>query len=133
MIFFLKKKGKRVIEYLNEAIYILQSLSAIFHSHFQGTKRSRKLLIFKDLGKKLNDRIKVCILIKTTNSFEFILAVVALCYEIYNLYWANSSCQDSLSEHLAAIFDFVYILVLCNCGQDRGISEEFDAVRLAKN
>ena len=26
----------------------------------------------------------------------------------------------------------VYVLVLCNCGQDRGTSKEFDAVSLAK-
>ena len=88
------------------------------------------MLIFNDVDKKLNDRIKVCILIKTTNLCELILAVVSLCYEIYNLYSANSSRRDSLSVHWAAILDFVYILVLC--GQDRGTSEEFDAVRLAK-
>ena len=104
----------------------------IFHSHFQGKKRSLKVLIFNDLGKKLNDRIKVCIFIKTTNLCELILAVVPLCYEIYNLYSANSSCRDSLTAHWAAILDFVYVLVLCNCGQDRGTSKEFDAVRLAK-
>ena len=101
--------------------------------HFQGKKRSRKLLIFNDLHKKLNDRIKVCILIKTTNLCELILAVVPLCYEFYNLYSANSSRRDSLSVHWAAILDFVDVLVLCNCGKDRGTSEEFDAVSLAKN
>ena len=113
-------------------MYLAKLLSAIFHSHFQGKKRSRKLLIFNDLYKKLNDRIKVCILIKTTDLYELILAVVPLCYEFYNLYLANSSRRDSLSAHWAAILDFVYVLVLCNCGQDRGTSEEFDAVRLAK-
>ena len=107
-------------------------MSAILHSHFQGKKRSRKLLIFNDLGKKLNDRIKVCILIKSTNWCELILAVVPLCYEFYNFYSAITSCCDSLSAHWAAILDFVYVLVLCNCGQDRRTSEEFDAVRLAE-
>ena len=113
-------------------MYLAKLLSAIFHSHFQGKKRSRKLLIFNDHSKKLNDRIKVCILIKTTNLCELILAVVPLCYEIYNLYLANSSRHDSFSKHCAGILDFVYVLVLCNRGQDRGTSEEFDAVRLAK-
>ena len=74
-------------------------LSAIFHSHFQGKKRSRKLLIFNDLGKTLNDRIKLCILIKSTNLCELILAVVPLCYEFYNFYSANISCGDSFSAH----------------------------------
>ena len=109
-----------------------KALSAIFHSHFQEKKRSRKLLIFNDLGKKLNDRIKVCILIKSTNSCELILAVVPLCYEFYNFYSANTSRRESFSAHWAAILDFVYILVFCNCSQDRGTSEEFDAVSLAK-
>ena len=113
-------------------IYLAKLLSAIFHSHFQEKKRSRKLLIFNDLGKKLNDRIKVCILIKSTNSRELILAVVQLCYEFYNFYSANTSSCDSFSAHWAAILDFVYILVLCNCSQDQGTSEEFDAVSLAK-
>ena len=93
---------------------------------------TRKLLIFNDLGKKLNDRIKVCILIKSKNLCELILAVVPLCYEFYNFYSANISRCDSFSAHWAAILDFVYILVLCHCGQDRGTSEEFDAVSLEK-
>ena len=107
-------------------------LSEIFHSHFQGKKRSRKLLIFNNLSKKLNDRIKVCILIKSKNLCELILAVVSLCYEFYNFYSANASRRDSLSAHWAAILDFVDVLVLCHCGQDRGTSEEFDAVSLEK-
>ena len=74
-------------------------LSAIFHSHFQGKKRLRKLLIFNDLGKTLNDRIKLCILIKFTNLSELILAVVPLCYEFYNFYSANISRRDSFSAH----------------------------------
>ena len=94
--------------------------------------RETQRLIFNDLGKKFNDRIKVCILVKTTNLCELILAVVPLCYEIYNLYSANSSRPDKVSAHWAAILDFVYVLVLCNCGHDLGTSEEFDAVRLAK-
>ena len=91
-----------------------------------------KLLIFNNLGKKLNDRIKVGILIKSTNLCELILAVVPLCYEFYNFYSANTSRCDSFSAHWAAILDFVYILILCNCGQDCRTSEEFDAVSLAK-
>ena len=74
----------------------------------------------------------VCILIKSTNLHELILAVVPLCYEFYNFYSANTSRRDSFSAHLAAILDVVYILVLCYCGQDRGTSEEFDVVSLAK-
>ena len=101
-------------------MYLAKLLSAIFHSHIQGKKRSRKLLIINDLGNKLNDRIKVCILIKTTNLCELILEVVPLCYEIYNLYLANSSRPDSFGPNWAAILDFVYVLVLCNCDQDHG-------------
>ena len=56
-----------------------KALSAIIYSHFQGKKRSHKLLTFNDLCKKLNDGIKICILIKTTNLCELILAVVPLC------------------------------------------------------
>ena len=63
---------------------------------------------------------------------ELILAVVPLCYEFYNFYSANTSLRDSFSAHWAAILDFVYVLVLRYCGQDRGTSEEFDAVSLAK-
>ena len=63
---------------------------------------------------------------------ELILEVVPLCYEFYNFYSANTSHRDRLSAHWAAILDFVYVLVLCNCGQDCRTSEEFDAVRLAK-
>ena len=81
---------------LNEAKYILQSFCQRYFSHFQGKKRSRTLLIFNDLGKKLNDRIKVCILIKSTNFFELILAVVPLCYEFYNFYSANVSHRSDL-------------------------------------
>ena len=55
--------------------------------------------MFNDLGKKLNDRIKLCISIKSTNLCELILAVVPLCYEFYNFYSANISCRDSISAH----------------------------------
>ena len=113
-------------------MYLAKLLSAIFHSHFQGKKRSQKLPIFNNLGKELNDRIKFYILIKSTNLCELILAVVPLCYEFYNFYSAKTSCHDSLSAHWAAILNFVYVLVLCNCGQDCGTSKEFDAVSLAK-
>ena len=60
------------------------------------------------------------------------LAVVQLCYEFYNFYSANTSRRDSFSAHWVAILDFVYVLVLCNCGQDHGTSGDFDAVSLAK-
>ena len=95
-------------------------LSAIFQSHFQGEKRSRKLLIFNDLI--------VCILIKTINLYKLILALVPLFYEFYSFKSTNSLRRNILSENWAAILDFVYILVLCICGKDSGTSKEFDAV-----
>ena len=57
------------------------------------------MLIFNDLGKKSNDRIKLCIFIKSTNLSELILAVVPLCYEFYNFYSANISHRDSFYAH----------------------------------
>ena len=126
-------KGVIVWEWVKwNKIDLAKLLSAIFHSHFQGKKRSRKLLIFNDHSKKSNDRIIVCILIKTKNLYDLILAVVPLCYEFYSLYSANSDSCYSLLAHWAAILDFIYILVLCICGNDRGTSEEFDTVSLAK-
>ena len=56
------------------------------------------------LGKKSNERTIVCILIKTINLYELILAVVPLCYEFYSLYSANSARRDSLSAHWAVIW-----------------------------
>ena len=81
-------------------------LSAVVNGHFQGDKRLRKLLIFNDLSKKSNDRIVVCILIKTINLYELILAVVPLFYEFYSFYSANSAHRDSLSAHIGHHFGF---------------------------
>ena len=108
-IYWKKVKGliDRYYVFMWSKIYLAKLLSAIFHSHFKGKRRSQKLLIFNDLGKKLNDRIKVCIVIKTTNLRELILEVVPLCCEIYNLYSANSSRRDSFGPNWVAILDFV--------------------------
>ena len=46
--------------------------------------------------------------------------------------WPTLPVVIVFPAHWATILDFVYILVLCICGQDRGTSEEFDAVSLAK-
>ena len=50
-------------------------------------------------------------------------------FEFNSLYSSNSAHRDSLPALWPAIFDFVYFLVLCICGKDRGTSEEFEAIK----
>ena len=72
-------------------------------------ERSRKLFIFNDPSKKSNDRIKVCICIKTFNLYELILALDPLCYKFYNLYSANSVRREffgTLGPHFGFCLHF---------------------------
>ena len=73
-----------------------------------------------------------CQNLNSTAKNRGVSVVFWLCYEFYNFYSAKTSRHDSFSGHWAAILDFVYVLVLCTCGQDCRTSEEFDAVSLAK-